>query len=146
MTRAKRWIRITECSNIPLREGRSVSAGGHDIAVFNLGDRFLAIENQCPHKGGPLSDGIVSGNAVVCPLHAWRADLETGAVLNSGSARSCLKTFATRIDAGVVMLELPLESGRAGEESRECVEQDGSHAWMKATAVADGCAAPAGND
>lgn len=146
MNRAKRWVRITECSNIPLREGRAVRVGGHDIAVFNLGERFLAIENRCPHKGGPLADGIVSGSAVICPLHAWRADLETGAVLNSNSARSCLKTFATRIDSGVVMLELPIEFGRAIEESQQCVEQESPSPWMEATAIANGCASPAGND
>lgn len=143
MSGATRWVRITECSNIPLREGRAVRAGGHEIALFNLGERFLAIENRCPHKGGPLSDGIVSGHAVMCPLHAWRADLETGAVLNSGSARSCLKTFATRIDAGVVMLELPVESGRADDALREC--HDGPHAWMEAPPMAEGWAAPVGN-
>src|ERR1700687_1010300 len=64
-----RWIRITEPENIPLREGRGVEVDGHQIALFNLGDRFLAVENRCPHRGGPLSDGIVAGDVVVCPLH-----------------------------------------------------------------------------
>ena len=56
-----RWLRITDCSNIPPREGRAVTVGHHDIAIFNLGDRFLATANRCPHRGGPLCDGIVSG-------------------------------------------------------------------------------------
>ena len=64
--------------NIPPREGRAVTVGGREIAIFNLEDRYLTIENQCPHKGGPLCDGIVSGTTVVCPLHGWRFDLETG--------------------------------------------------------------------
>ena len=76
-----RWIRITEPENIPLREGRGVEVDGHQIALFNLGDRFLAVENRCPHRGGPLSDGIVAGAVVVCPLHAWRVCLDDGSVV-----------------------------------------------------------------
>ena len=70
--RHARWIRTARCEDIPLREARSVRLGGRDIAIFNLGDRFLAVENRCPHKGGPLAEGIVSGATVVCPLHAWK--------------------------------------------------------------------------
>ena len=72
------WVRATECENIPLREGRAIQVGDREIAVFNLGDRFLAVENRCPHRSGPLADGIVSGTNIVCPLHAWKFSLETG--------------------------------------------------------------------
>ena len=75
-----RWVRLASCDSIPLREGRAVRVAEREIAVFNLGDRFLAVDNECPHRGGPLADGIVSGAAVVCPLHAWKIDLETGCV------------------------------------------------------------------
>ena len=60
--------------DIPLREGRAVKVGGREIAIFNLGDRFLAVENRCPHKGGPLADGIVSG--ADCGLPAARVEDE----------------------------------------------------------------------
>ena len=105
MRTEKQWIRITNCENIPLREGRSVQVGGHDIAVFNLGDRFLAVENRCPHNGGPLADGIVSGTTVVCPLHAWKIDLECGAVKKPAESAACLRTFRTRVEDGLVLLE-----------------------------------------
>lgn len=72
------WTRITETANIPLHEGRSIQAGSREIAVFNLGDRFATIDNECPHQGGPLCDGIVAGTTVVCPLHGWRFDLDSG--------------------------------------------------------------------
>ena len=110
-----RWIRITVTGNIPLREGRAVRVGTQDIAVFNLGDRFLAIDNRCPHEGGPLSDGIVSGTSVVCPLHAWKISLETGAVERPGAAAApCLRTYPARVEDGVVLLEIP-RSVAAGE-------------------------------
>ncbi len=78
-----KWIRVTQAENIPLREGRGVRIGEDEIAIFNLGeDRFVAVDNACPHRGGPLCDGIVSGDTVVCPLHGWKISLETGHVLN----------------------------------------------------------------
>ena len=107
-SQTKKWVRITEAENIPLREGRSVEIAGHDIAIFNLGDRFLAVENRCPHRGGPLADGIVSGRTVVCPLHAWKIGLESGQVTNRPEENPCVETFATSVRDGVVMLEVPI--------------------------------------
>jgi len=100
------WVRIARCSDIPLREGRAVKLGNREIAIFNLGDRFLAIDNRCPHKGGPLADGIVSGITVVCPLHAWKLSLETGNGVNGPSVSSCVETFRTRVEDGTVLLDL----------------------------------------
>lgn len=104
-----KWIRVTECDNIPLREGRAVRFGELEIAVFNLGSRFLAVENRCPHLGGPLSDGIVSGESVVCPLHAWKIGLEDGTVERPMDMAKCVTTFATRIENGTVLLQVPCE-------------------------------------
>jgi nitrite reductase [NAD(P)H] small subunit len=100
------WIRIVYCRDIPVREGRAVRVGNREVAIFNLGGRFLAIENRCPHKGGPLADGIVSGTTVVCPLHAWKMSLETGKGVNGPSASTCVDTFRTRVEGGIVLLEL----------------------------------------
>lgn len=61
----QRWIRVTPCGNVPPREGRAVRIAGREIAIFNLGDRFLATDNTCPYRRGPLCDGIVTGAAVV---------------------------------------------------------------------------------
>jgi len=112
-----RWIRVTTTGAIPRREGRAVRLAGRELAIFNLGDRFLAVENRCPHQGGPLADGIVSGCAVVCPLHAWRVRLDSGEVERPGSADACVRTFPTRIDGGVVMVELPTAGTDAAERA-----------------------------
>jgi nitrite reductase (NADH) small subunit len=124
---SKRWTRIALGDDIPLREGRAVKVGNREIAIFNLGDRFLAVENRCPHKGGPLADGIVSGAAVVCPLHAWKMSLETGEGLNSASASSCVETFRTRVEHGVIFLELADNCWKEQEDGMQelpvlCVE------------------------
>src|SRR6516162_10044590 len=104
------WFCITHCDNIPLRQGRYVKIAGRDIAIFNLGDRFLAVENRCPHKGGPLSEGIVSGNVVVCPLHSWKIGLECGTVKKPTDIGKCVKTFSTRVEDGIVSIEVPVSS------------------------------------
>jgi nitrite reductase (NADH) small subunit len=101
-----KWIRVTDCENIPLREGRAVNIAGRDIAVFNLGDRFLAVDNRCPHQGGPLADGIISGTTVVCPLHAWKIDLECGTVLKPSDTANCLHAYPARVEEGVVLLDV----------------------------------------
>ena len=102
----EKWVRITNSENIPLREGRAVKIGSRDIAVFNLGDRFLAVENRCPHQGGPLADGIISGTSVVCPLHAWKVDLESGAVLRPTDGGKCVRSFQTRVKDGIVQMNI----------------------------------------
>jgi nitrite reductase (NADH) small subunit len=107
------WTRIAYCDDIPLREGRAVRVGNREIAIFNLGDRFLAIANRCPHKGGPLADGIVSGSTVVCPLHAWKMSLETGKGVHGPSASSCVETFPTRVESGIILLELADHAGES---------------------------------
>jgi len=103
-----RWVRVTRCEDVPLREGRAVTLAGREIAIFNLGDRFMATDNQCPHKGGPLSDGIVAGDSVVCPLHAWKVRLDSGAVERPAPNESCIATYPTRVDEGIVWLALPV--------------------------------------
>ncbi len=100
------WVRVTQCENIPLREGRAVKMGGHEIAVFNLGNRFLAVENRCPHRGGPLADGIVSGERVVCPFHSRKVCLRTGQVEGIADQPLCARTYPTRIVDGYVDLKL----------------------------------------
>ena len=115
------WIRITPIENVPPREGRAVLIGDREIALFNLGpstgpgarDRFLASDNQCPHKGGPLCDGIVTGTSVVCPLHAWKVNLESGQVERPAHGKDhCVTTYPTRIEDGVVLIGLPMSRAK----------------------------------
>ena len=111
-----RWIRVTVVENIPPREGRAVLVGDQELALFNLGDRFLATDPHCPHEGGPLCDGIVTGTSVVCPLHAWKVDLENGEVTRPAHGKGhCVGTYATKVDDGVVSVLLP--ATRAKEEA-----------------------------
>lgn len=104
---SEKWVLLTDQRNIPLREGRAVELGGQKIAVFNLGDRVMAVEDRCPHRGGPLSDGIVSGSSVVCPLHSWKVCLSDGNVVKPTEEHACVSTFPTRLEGGLIYVSLP---------------------------------------
>jgi nitrite reductase (NADH) small subunit len=104
---ACRWIRIATRDSVPVRQGRTALIGEREIALFNLGERFFAVDNRCPHRGGPLADGIVSAQAVVCPLHAWKVCLETGRTERPSDAQACVTTYATRIEGDAVWIEVP---------------------------------------
>ena len=101
------WIWITQVENVPPREGRSVTVAGREIAIFNLGDRFAAIDNRCPDQGGPLADGIVAGESVVCPLHGWRVALVSGHVDRPSGAAACVEAYPIRVDNGMIVVGLP---------------------------------------
>jgi nitrite reductase (NADH) small subunit len=102
-----RWIRITEVENIPPREGRSIELGSRTLAVFNLGDRFAAIDNRCPHQGGPLADGIVGGVTITCPLHNWRVCLESGLVTKPCDPGALpVQTYPVKVEDGILLLGL----------------------------------------
>ena len=109
------WMRIALSEQIPPREGRRVLIGGRELALFNLGDRFAALDNQCPHKGGPLCDGIVAGAAVVCPLHAHKVNLDTGVVERPAHSNACTRIYETRVEDGVVSIDIPAAEGEAGQ-------------------------------
>jgi nitrite reductase (NADH) small subunit len=71
-------------NDVPLGEGRVVTLNNHRIAVFRTAGGWYALDAACPHMGGPLADGIVCDQAVICPLHDRRYDLATGKPLNTG--------------------------------------------------------------
>lgn len=98
------WLDIGWLNEIPLRGSRTVPViGGGEIAVFRTGDdRVFALVNRCPHKGGPLSQGIVHGHSVACPLHNWNIALATGEA--QGADKGCTPTIPVKIDAGRVLI------------------------------------------
>lgn len=90
-------------SDIPRLGARCVKTAMGDIAIFRTADdRLFALRDECPHKQGPLSQGIVHGTSVTCPLHAWVISLETGAV--EGPDEGCTKRFAVKLEHGRVLL------------------------------------------
>jgi len=103
MTRAMAEVNIARIEALPPGEGRVFSVSGEDIAVFRTrADEVFACQAACPHKGGPLADGLVGGTTLICPLHAWKFDLASGTALTGECA---IKTFPVRVDeSGWVIL------------------------------------------
>ena len=97
------WIAIGSTNDIPLRGARCVGTPHGRIAVFRTAEnRFFAIEDNCPHKAGPLSQGIVHGAAVTCPLHNWTISLETGEAL--GADEGSVRTFTLKVENGKLFI------------------------------------------
>lgn len=97
------WIAIGSTNDIPRRGARCIVTPGGSIAVFRtVDDQFFAIEDRCPHKAGPLSQGIVHGAAVTCPLHNWVISLETGRAL--GADEGSVRTFPLREENGQLFI------------------------------------------
>jgi nitrite reductase (NADH) small subunit len=99
------WVAVGRVADIPPRGARVVRTGIGDIAVFRTASGALfATDDRCPHRGGPLSQGIVHGEAVTCPLHNWVIDLVSGDA--AGPDIGCVRTFPVKVDAGCVLLDL----------------------------------------
>ena len=97
------WLPLGPLAAIPLRGARCVSTPQGKIAVFRTADnQVFAIENRCPHKGGPLAEGIVHGSSVTCPLHNWVFDLATGEAQGADEGR--VRTYPVKVEDGLVSI------------------------------------------
>ena len=97
------WVEITHEEGIPRGEGRRVSYGNLQVALFRSPEGWFAVDNQCPHKKGSLADGIVAGKAVFCPMHNWKIDLKTGCAVAGGEG--CTKSYPVKVEEGRVYID-----------------------------------------
>lgn len=99
------WVAIGTLSDIPRRGARCVRNGKMTIAVFRTADdRIFALEDRCPHRGGPLSQGIVHDGCVTCPLHNWVISLESGKA--QGADEGSVSPFPVRRDGDTILLAI----------------------------------------
>ena len=112
------WTAICRVQDIPPLGARRVARQrGLDVAIFRTsGDEVFALLDRCPHKGGVLSQGIVFGRQVACPLHNWTIGLDNGAAREPDEG--CTPSFAVRVDAGMVYLDADELATRALEPTR----------------------------
>jgi nitrite reductase (NADH) small subunit len=97
------WTDIGEARSVPPLGARIVRTPKGDIAVFRTeADEYFALDDRCPHKGGPLSQGIVHGKRVTCPLHAFVIDLETGHAI--APDKGCTHAHSVRVVNGRLLL------------------------------------------
>ncbi|HEC28345.1 MAG TPA: nitrite reductase small subunit NirD [Gammaproteobacteria bacterium] len=102
---SENWIEIGDLNDIPRLGARVVETPDGDIAVFRTkDDRVFAIRDHCPHKGGPLSQGMVTGNKVVCPMHDWKINLASGQAVAPDTG--CAATYPVKMNGDTIMLSL----------------------------------------
>jgi nitrite reductase (NADH) small subunit len=107
---SKDWIEVGNLDDIPALGARVVQTADGNIAVFRTrDDEVFAVRDQCPHKGGPLSQGIVSGKRVACPLHDWKINLDSGEAV--APDEGCAATFPVKMDGDKIMLSLVANEG-----------------------------------
>lgn len=106
------WTAIGSITDIPRRGARCVNTPLGKIGVFRTAeDRVFAIEDHCPHKGGPLTQGIVHGASVTCPLHNWVISLETG--LAQGADEGAVRTIPVKVDGDKLFIALDALAAKA---------------------------------
>lgn len=104
------WIEVGVISEIPKLGARVVETVNGNIAVFrNAEDEIFALRDKCPHKGGPLSQGIVHGKKVACPLHDWKIHLDTGDAV--APDEGCAASYPIRLDGETIYLSLTANVG-----------------------------------
>ncbi|SMQ60766.1 assimilatory nitrite reductase (NAD(P)H) small subunit [Devosia lucknowensis] len=97
------WIQLGPVTAVPLRGSRCVNTPSGTIAVFRTAeDQVFAMDNRCPHKGGPLAEGIVHGTSVTCPLHNWVFDLATGQA--QGADEGSVRTYPVKVEDGLIYI------------------------------------------
>ena len=105
MTTTDNWIEVGTINDIPRQGARVVRHNDGDIAVFRTNeDKIFALRDKCPHKGGPLSQGIVHDNKVTCPLHNWNISLDTG--LAVAPDEGCAARYPIKLEGDKIFLSL----------------------------------------
>ncbi len=107
---SENWIEVGNLNEIPALGARIVETQDGNIAVFRTkDDEVFAVRDKCPHKGGPLSQGIVSGKKVACPLHDWKINLDSGEAV--APDEGCAATFPVKMDGDKILLSLTPNEG-----------------------------------
>ena len=107
---SENWIEIGSLNDIPKLGARVVESEQGDIAVFRTAaDEVFALRDKCPHKGGPLSQGIVHGKRVACPLHDWKINLDSG--LAVAPDEGCAAYYPVKLEGEAVYLSLTPNEG-----------------------------------
>jgi NAD(P)H-dependent nitrite reductase small subunit len=98
------FVKVAEVKDVPAGTGISIEAGGKAIALFNCAGTFLAMDDTCPHQGGPLGEGELAGTVVTCPWHEWHFDVRTG--VNTDDASCKVATYPVKVEGDSVLVQV----------------------------------------
>ena len=111
-------VKACRIDDVPMGEGRAVTIEGRRIALFRTRSGWYALDAACPHMGGPLADGIVSEQSVICPLHERRFDLVSGEPLSGAGADRCPAVAAHQVSVVGAQVFVTLDAGGLRERRR----------------------------
>lgn len=116
---SQEWIEVAKLEDIPRAGARVIRGPKGDIAIFRTADdELFALNDQCPHKGGPLSQGIVAGRKVTCPLHGWNIQLDSGEAV--APDQGCTGSYAVKLEGGVVYVAATAFSAARAADAARC--------------------------
>jgi nitrite reductase/ring-hydroxylating ferredoxin subunit len=98
-------VRVAKVTDVPVGQGLVVQAGDRTLALFNVDGAYHAIDNVCPHRGGPMGDGDLDGQVAICPWHGWRWDVTSGRNVNNPAVR--VACFPVTVEGEALLVELP---------------------------------------
>lgn len=99
------WVKMATLDDLAEGQAREVEHDGRVYAIFNIGGRISAVDGICPHQGGPLADGPISGNCVTCPWHGWQFDVTDGSTPINKKLK--LPVFEVQIQGNDVLVAVP---------------------------------------
>src|SRR5262252_4122212 len=100
------WVAVAQVTELAPASTRVVQAAGRELALIRTPEGFFALDNACPHTGGPLGEGLVQGHTVTCPLHGWQFDCQTGACLTEAK-QPPQRRYPVKLEHGQVWVEVP---------------------------------------
>lgn len=98
------FVKAAKVSDVSEGTGIMVAIDGTEVALFNIGGKFYAINNTCVHRGGPLGEGMVDGNVVTCPWHGWQYDVKTGKGVSNPNAQ--VASYKAKVEGDDVLVSL----------------------------------------
>ena len=97
------WQSVAKTADVPVGGSHVIRVNGRELALFNLRGEVYCIDNLCPHAMGPLADGWIEGDIVICPWHGWEFNIKTGDAAYGNEA--CVQTFPCRIDGDEILID-----------------------------------------
>ena len=98
------FMKVADAEQLPPGQSQIVIAGGRELALFNVAGKFYCLDNECPHAGGPLGEGMLDRDAVMCPWHGWYFDVTTGEGLYGLGI--CVASHTCKIEEGAVLVDI----------------------------------------
>ena len=99
------FTKVMSAADLPPGQGREASVAGRPVALFNIEGRFYAISNTCLHRGGPLGQGFVEKDTVMCPWHAWTFNVTNGENVVNGEMK--VASYEVKVEEGQILVKVP---------------------------------------